>query len=101
MGKFHSDGISLTETPFVNSVIRCGPASGRVELERCFEQLFVTCRGSCGQTSEVGSTSSTGRTETSERRGYDGVQATHDAYKLPVSWTVPTCHLLQALWHGG
>ena len=58
---------------------------GTVLRDLRLEQLFVTCRGSCGQTSEVGSTSSIGRTETSERRGYDVVQATHDAYKLPVS----------------
>ena len=94
--KFHSDGNILTETSFLNCVIRWDPASGRAELEadrraRCKGASrsgigkVVSCCDSCGQASEVGRTSAADRSATSDRRGYHVVQVSYDACKLLVS----------------
>ena len=107
-GMFHSDGNTLTETSFLNRVVRLGSlhlVEPRWRLIRgtpqwCFEiwdLKIVSCCDSCGQASEVGRTSTAGRSETSERRGHHVVQVSYKACELPVSGLVICCRL----WHEG
>ena len=84
---------TLTETSFLNRVIRWDPASGRGGLEADARHVATVLRDLGWEKSalvvtlvgEVGRTSAAGRGETSERRGYHVVQVSYDAREQPVS----------------
>ena len=96
-GKFHTDDNTSMDTSFLYRVTGWDPAPGRDDLEADTRHVAMVLRDlgleksvisgcdSCGQASEVGRTSTAGRSESSERRGYHVVQVSHDAYKQPVS----------------